>query len=138
MTAGPSRYDHLYMQEFLSGALGKAQGKDGLGDEAQIVAVDFVVNHKGQELQCTGVKKKETCTFEIPFNGTARPPPGTKRVEAPAGKQISHLTFKDFRLESAKVCGLDVDLRESVALVSSLTRGCLCKAFGVWACFQLW
>ncbi|CAE7327689.1 Dnah7 [Symbiodinium sp. CCMP2456] len=105
-------------KEFLSGKLGKAKAKAALDEEAQIVAVECSVDGQGQRLLCT-TSKQSTYTFEIPCTGAPQDQP-VKRVEASAGKQISHLTFKDWKLESAKVCELEVSLQEATSLVSDI------------------
>ena len=106
------------IQEFLSGKLGKANAKSALDEDAQIVAVECSLDGQGQRLLCT-TSKQNTFTFEIPCTGAPQDQP-VKRVEASAGKQISHLTFKDWKLESAKVCELEVSLQEATSLVSEI------------------
>jgi len=106
------------IQDFLSGKLGKANAKPALDEEAQIVAVECSVDGQGQRLSCT-TSKQDTYTFEIPCTGAPQDQP-VKRVEASTGKQISHLTFKDWKLESAKVCELEVSLQEATSLVSEI------------------
>ena len=108
------------IQEFLSGNLGKVKTKKpALDEDAQILAVECRLNDGSQEITCTTATNKKY-TFEVKCATGASQDEPVARVKATQGKQISHLTFKDWKLDSAKVCELDISLREAASLVRDI------------------